>query len=231
MLSYVAPDGQTEGREFDADNHKYGQEAEKLVARLLSEQGYMVNSIGGNNPGYDIEAVDPNSGEVYFIEVKGVLGNWNSTGVSLSATQFNLCLQKQEHYILYVVECLVGKPVFHKIVNPASLINAYYFDQNWSEVSERTAGEKQTVELDDLFIDEETKSLYYKIVEGGLESPEIGFPVQDSSGEIIAELEFAWPTQKVGIFYDQGESLDGWTTTSVEELCHELDWLFSVLNN
>ena len=56
------------------------------------------------HPGYDIISRNPLTGEDRFIEVKGVNGEWNQTGVGLSRLQFSNAQDYGDRYWLYVVE-------------------------------------------------------------------------------------------------------------------------------
>ncbi len=234
LLSYVSSEpiegGVSEVSEENEqkENKVIGDKAEKLVADKLRSEGYEVELLGGNNPGYDIEALDTETGELYFVEVKANRGNWNNTGVGLSSTQYQMCLDQKDNYWLYVVESLTSEPVIHKIVNPASKINTYYFDRNWKAAAEVQKSSTADYEAADL-LDEECLQIFLETAKRQLLEPEIGFDVQNEAGKIIASLELCWPSLKTGIYLDhESPEILGWRLASVSEVLSDMDWLDSL---
>ncbi|MFH0226221.1 DUF3883 domain-containing protein [Vibrio furnissii] len=234
LLSYVSSepveggDSAVSEENVHKENKTIGDKAEKLVADKLRSEGYEVELLGGNNPGYDIQALDTETGELYFVEVKANRGNWNNTGVGLSSTQYQMCLEQQDNYWLYVVECLTSEPVIHKIVNPASKINAYYFDRNWKAAAEVQKSSTEDYEAVDL-LDEECFQIFLETSKRELPEPEIGFDVQNEAGKIIASLELCWPSLKAGIYLDhESPEILGWRLASVSEVLSDMDWLDSL---
>ncbi len=69
------------------------------------------------HPGYDIISHNPVTGEDRYIEVKGVNGEWNQTGVGLSRLQFSNAQDYGDRYWLYVVE-FVSDPDHIRTSNP-----------------------------------------------------------------------------------------------------------------
>ena len=179
-----------------------------------------VELLGGTNKGFDIHAIDADTGELIFIEVKGQRGPWNRTGIALSKSQMEKCIVEGNSYWLIVVENLLTNPLIHKFVNPASLIDRYYFDSNWSKVADLLKSpEPQKIELDDLFFDETTKQVYQELQEQEIQLPEVGFEISNSKFEVIAELEFAWPENQIGIYLEEPESeIKGWKLFSLDEI-------------
>ncbi|WP_116688783.1 HNH endonuclease [Pelagibaculum spongiae] len=47
--------------------------------------------------------------------------------------------------------------------------------------------------------------------------PEIGYPVQDNNGEIIAELELAWPEVKFGVFIEEPKKKSDWNMLNMQQ--------------
>lgn len=99
------------------------------------------------HPGYDIESIDSETGESRMIEVKGVNGEWNQTGVGLSSLQFDYAKKYTDSYWLYVVEFVADSDNIrvHPIQDPASQVTSFMFDRNWrdaaiEEVEDPTAG-------------------------------------------------------------------------------------------
>jgi hypothetical protein len=222
MVSYVESDKTHERLERDERNdQKFGYKAELFVRDWLNDKGYEVKLLGGNNKGYDITAIDPNTGELKFIEVKGIRGNWNRTGVALSYSQMEKCLQEGDNYWFIVVENMLSNPVINEFVNPAKLIDKYYFDGNWSKISEKSIVtiEPQKIDIDDLIFDDDCKSIYKNILEENIKIPEIGFELSNDRFEVIAELEFAWPDEKIGIYIEEPLTKpEGWNLYSIEEV-------------
>jgi hypothetical protein len=87
------------------------------------------------HPGYDIISVNPLSGEERFIEVKGVNGEWNQTGVGLSRLQFSNAQNYGDSYWLYVVEFVSDSQHLriHPIKSPAIQVTSFMFDGNWRD--------------------------------------------------------------------------------------------------
>ena len=95
------------------------------------------------HPGYDIISRNSLTGEERFIEVKGVNGEWNMTGVGLSRFQFSNAQQYEDRYWLYVVE-FVGDPEqirVHPIQSPASQVTSFMFDGNWRDAVTEEGGD------------------------------------------------------------------------------------------
>jgi hypothetical protein len=85
------------------------------------------------------------------------------------------------------------------------LIDRYYFDANWSKVSDRTSVvvKPSEIDIDDLIFDAGCKEIYKNILNENLKIPEIGYELSNDRFEVIAELEFAWPLQKVGVYAEE----------------------------
>lgn len=222
LFSYVENDETHKRSEREhRDDQLFSSKAESYVKKWLEEQSYVdVELLGGVNKGFDIQAVDPESGEIIFVEVKGQRGAWNRTGVAMSTSQMEKCLTEGDNYWLIVVENLLTTPTIHKFVNPAKLIDRYYFDSNWSKVAELFyTPEPKKIDIDDLFIDEISKTIYCGFQSEGIVLPTVGYEISNENFEVIAELEFAWPELKIGIFFDEPESeIDGWNLFSIEDI-------------
>lgn len=140
LLSYVrqrqeAP-ANTDGLEGPSE-HNLAVEvvAREAVCAYEKERGRMPEQMAQTHPGYDIISINPVTGEDRFIEVKGVNGEWNQTGVGLSRLQFSNALDYGDRYWLYVVE-FVSDPEHmrvHPIQSPATQITAFMFDGNWRD--------------------------------------------------------------------------------------------------
>ncbi|EOX3399533.1 DUF3883 domain-containing protein [Vibrio cholerae] len=140
LLSYVRQrqeaSANTDGLEGPSE-HNLAVEvvAREAVCAYEKERGRMPEQMAQTHPGYDIISINPVTGEDRFIEVKGVNGEWNQTGVGLSRLQFSNALDYGDRYWLYVVE-FVSDPEHirvHPIQSPATQITAFMFDGNWRD--------------------------------------------------------------------------------------------------
>ena len=141
LLSYVrrkqeeASEG-AEGRSASTE-HNLAVEAVARNAVCADEEvkGRIAEQMAQTHPGYDIVSHDPLTSEERLIEVKGVAGEWNQTGVGLSRTQFSNAQDYGDRYWLYVVE-FASDPKhlrIHRIQNPAMQVTSFMFDGNWRE--------------------------------------------------------------------------------------------------
>jgi hypothetical protein len=109
LLSYVR---KKQEQAADADEQEGPSEhnlAVEVVARAAvcayeKARGRVAEQMAQTHPGYDIISRNPLTGEDRFIEVKGVNGEWNQTGVGLSRLQFSNAQDYGDRYWLYVVE-------------------------------------------------------------------------------------------------------------------------------
>lgn len=234
LFSYVESDKTHERSEREQrDDQLFGSKAESYVKKWLEEQSYVdVELLGGVNKGFDIQAVDPESGEIIFVEVKGQRGAWNRTGIAMSKSQMEKCLTEGDNYWLIVVENLLTTPTINKFVNPAKLIDRYYFDSNWSKVAELLkTPEPKEIDIDDLFIDETSKNIYISFQSEGIVLPTVGYEISNENFEVIAELEFAWPELKIGIYFDEPENdIDGWNLFSIEDVEKDTSAIYELVN-
>lgn len=109
--------------------------AREAVCAYEKNRGRLPEQMAQTHPGYDIISRNPVSGEDRFIEVKGVNGEWNQTGVGLSRLQFSNAQDYGDRYWLYVVE-FVSDPEHirvHPIRSPATQVTAFMFDGNWRD--------------------------------------------------------------------------------------------------
>ena len=87
-------------------------QAEHDLGRVPTEQEH-------NNPGFDIESIDPVSGTHYFIEVKGHLPG--TTEIHVSATQVQKAKSNPERWRLAIASVPTdpaADPVVHYLVEP-----------------------------------------------------------------------------------------------------------------
>ncbi len=142
LISYVRKISEAE-RDSDTDGslseHNLGVEvvARSAVCSYEKSRGRIPEQMAQTHPGYDIISLDPLTGEQRFIEVKGVNGEWNKTGVGLSRLQFSNAQDYGESFWLYVVE-FAGDPEHirvHPIQSPASQVTSFMFDGNWRDAA------------------------------------------------------------------------------------------------
>lgn len=140
LLSYVR---KKQEESADADEQEGPSEhnlAVEVVARAAvcayeKARGRVAEQMAQTHPGYDIISRNPLTGEDRFIEVKGVNGEWNLTGVGLSRLQFSNAQDYGDRYWLYVVE-FVSNPEHirvHPIRSPATQVTSFMFDGNWRD--------------------------------------------------------------------------------------------------
>ncbi len=140
LLSYVRKkqEGSAEGDEQDdPSEHNLAVEVEARAAVCAYEKarGLVAEQMAQTHPGYDIISRNPLTGEDRFIEVKGVNGEWNQTGVGLLRLQFSNAQDYGDRYWLYVVE-FVSDPEHlrvHSIRSPATQVTSFMFDGNWRD--------------------------------------------------------------------------------------------------
>ncbi|MDU7590076.1 MAG: DUF3883 domain-containing protein, partial [Acidovorax sp.] len=140
LLSYVRKK-QEESAEADDQEGPSGHNlAVEVLARAAvcayeKARGRVAEPMAQTHPGYDIISRNPLTGEDRFIEVKGVNGEWNQTGVGLSRLQFSNAQEYGDRYWLYVVE-FVSDPEHtrvHPIRSPAMQVTSFMFDGNWRD--------------------------------------------------------------------------------------------------
>jgi hypothetical protein len=140
LLSYVRKKSDSQS-DADADGsqseHNLGVEvvARAAVCSYEKSRGRLPEQMAQTHPGYDIISRNPLTGEERFIEVKGVNGEWNKTGVGLSRLQFSNAQDYGARFWLYVVE-FVGDPQHmrvHPIQSPATQVTSFMFDGNWRD--------------------------------------------------------------------------------------------------
>jgi len=140
LLSYVRQrqeDSSDIGDGEGLSEHNLAVEAvtREAVCAYEKERGRVAEQMAQTHPGYDIISRNPVTGEERFIEVKGVNGEWNQTGVGLSRLQFSNAQDYGDRYWLYVVEFAADPEHIrvHPIRSPATQVTAFMFDGNWRE--------------------------------------------------------------------------------------------------
>lgn len=140
LLSYVRKEQEESADADEQDGPSEHNLAVEVVARAAvcayeKARGRVAEQMAQTHPGYDIISRNPLTGEDRFIEVKGVNGEWNQTGVGLSRLQFSNAQDYGDRYWLYVVE-FVSDPQHirvHPIRSPATQVTSFMFDGNWRD--------------------------------------------------------------------------------------------------
>jgi hypothetical protein len=141
LLSYVR---KRQERAEDNDDAKEGLSEHNLAVEVLAraavcdyeeKRGRLAEQMAQTHPGYDIISRNPLIGELRYIEVKGVNGEWNQTGVGLSRLQFSNAQTLGDQYWLYVVEFVSDqrKTRVHAIKSPATQVTSFMYDGNWRD--------------------------------------------------------------------------------------------------
>ncbi|SMC73687.1 DUF3883 domain-containing protein [Polynucleobacter kasalickyi] len=137
LRSYVKPKSEISEHQNELDNNQHNLAVESIareaVCQYEKERGRDPEEMALNQPGYDIISRNPRSDSKRYIEVKGVSGEWNNTGVGLSSLQFNHSLKYGNQYWLYVVEFVSDPKCIHvyPICNPSAKVTKFMFDGNW----------------------------------------------------------------------------------------------------
>lgn len=140
LLSYVRQkqeDSSEADEQEGLSEHNLAVEviARDAVCTYERDHGRVPEQMAQTHPGYDIISRNPVTGEDRLIEVKGVNGEWNQTGVGLSRLQFSNAQDYGDRYWLYVVE-FVSDPEHirvHPIRSPATQVTSFMFDGNWRD--------------------------------------------------------------------------------------------------
>jgi hypothetical protein len=140
LLSYVNHAGGDDSDSDDGSSSEHNMAIEAVardaVCKYEIARGRTPKQMPLTHPGYDIASQDMVRGTQRLIEVKGVAGEWNKTGVGLSKLQFTHAQEYPEQYWLYVVEFVSDPPNLriHPIAKPATQVTSFMFDGNWRAV-------------------------------------------------------------------------------------------------
>lgn len=245
LRSYVVPEG------FEAENddaaanqeaqkrrQELGEQAELIVLEDYRAKGYEAKRMRTNNPGYDIKAVDPGTGEVHFVEVKGDSYAWGDKGVGISRTQYDLAEEKGATFVLAVVDNLTSIPSEPSYIrDPFLYITEYRFDGGWRQLSTPLLPASSAVEFDNtlrmsvldrlsaLTESADCKHLITFCESSNFPLPEIGLELEDEHGTVVVEnIELAWEPEKIAVFLSDEEKVEdkalveGWQMFDVSEI-------------
>lgn len=138
FISYIGthPDVEEEDPDGLSQSQRMGIEAE-AINHILDAEPHLHTTESGN-AGFDLLAKDDRNQPVRWIEVKAMTGSLEHRPVTLSHTQFDHAIQKQEAYWLYVVE-FATDPENRRILriqNPAGNAKSFTFDRGWTEIAQ-----------------------------------------------------------------------------------------------
>jgi len=125
VLVFPHPDRE----DSEVRNLRQNQETEAIAMKVVIEyeqkRGCHVNDVHKKNRGYDITSLDPNTGELRLIEIKGIGA---STGtILLTPNERNVAEDRPDCYWLYIVtDCNDNPTLRDPIKNPAKF--------HWREV-------------------------------------------------------------------------------------------------
>lgn len=202
----------TEQKEY---RKELGKKAELIVVEDLKAKGFEVVRMPEGNRGYDIEAKNPITGELFFVEVKGDAYAWSDKGVGISRAQYETGLEKRASFFLAVVDNLASVPGSpHYIKDPISYITEYRFDSGWTDLStpmkpiQSEAPQKCVLEQLLSFTDDpDCQALVQFCDEMAYPFPDIGAELQDDCGAVVLEnIELLWENEKIIVFTAEGDA-------------------------
>ena len=211
IVSYPYPEPQERDTSPEALQWRkiLGDKAELHILKMEQGAGNIAKRMPPNHAGYDIESVVRSTGEVRYIEVKGQQSEWGARGVGLTHTQFKAALDKGKSYWLYVVENVDSdNPRVFRVNDPAHRATEYRFDSNWSLLAAPDETGQVVVEEDlDALVDElksytehpGCKDIIAQCHLGDLVLPEVGYELASDTGEVLGEVELAWPNDLVAV--------------------------------
>ena len=137
-VSKSAEDDNAERRARAKENEKISR---KYVMEHEKSEGRIATEMSDTNPGYDIESIENDgSGDLRFIEIKSLSGDWGAEGVSISIRQLDWAYRKGKCYWIYIVENINNENrKIHMISDPASHIRAFKFNSAWKDIAKSLA--------------------------------------------------------------------------------------------
>ena len=136
---------------LEVDPHKSIEELPESEARKIDTAGMAkmmdyerqhgrepkdMNEVIQNHPGYDVESIDKQTGNVRYIEVKSLRNKWTKRGVCMSSKQFEEGNIRQDDFWLYVVEqAETDAAKVITIQNPVGWVGEFYYDDSWRQLA------------------------------------------------------------------------------------------------
>ena len=112
-------------------NMRANAETEAIAMRVAMEreraEGRQVQDVSAKNLGYDLTSLDPQSGEIRLIEVKG-LAVAEGGSILLTPNERRVAEDRRDCYWLYVVTNCASEPALRLVPDPASM--------QWQEISQ-----------------------------------------------------------------------------------------------
>lgn len=164
---YVEGENEEHGQDILANRLDIESKARKLVIAEEEIAGRIPEEMPLNNPGYDIESQEKDTGDYRYIEIKSLAGPWGATGVSLSYAQLNVAYRKKDAYWIYVVENVrTSEPKIYRIQNPVKYISGFKFNDAWMEfdsdgVSRLESNIKIEPQIDKSYVGQRVSHLEY----------------------------------------------------------------------
>ena len=219
LRSYVQHGTETDSDTKNGDENQrlrdeMGEQGELIVLEDLKHLDFVVERMPAFNKGYDLEAIDPNSGELLYIEVKSDSFGWSDKGVGLTSAQYKKASESRGAYVLAVVENLRSPPYSISYVrDPISRISEYRFDQGWAELAEKLGVAKAqgaelsaSQKLQKLTDFQECRDIIAYCEENEYPLPEVGLELMNHVGEVVYEtIELAWEEDRVAVVADASE--------------------------
>ncbi len=139
VITYVIPESAGTEGSSDPVATALAEAALATVLALEASEGRLPEAADAATSGYQAIAREAD-GQIRYLIVKGLPGDWTVTGVPLNRTEFLTAQKLGTRAWLYVIEkAHSGSPIHHAIQDPAGKINQYRIDHGWKGLAVRTA--------------------------------------------------------------------------------------------
>ena len=132
---YVKQEPTEKGQSIQAEKMAGESLSREFVIKHEIEEGRIPKEMSEDNAGYDIKSTEKN-GDIRFIEVKSISGQWGGEGITVSPSQINFAQEYKKAFWLYVVEN-IGKSNarLHKLQDPMKYVKGFKFNEAWKEIA------------------------------------------------------------------------------------------------
>ena len=132
---YVKQEPTEKGQSIQAEKMAGESLSRDFVMKHEIEEGRIPKEMSEDNAGYDIKSTEKN-GDIRFIEVKSISGQWGGEGITVSPSQINFAQEHKKAFWLYVVEN-IGKSNarLHKLQDPMKYVKGFKFNEAWKEIA------------------------------------------------------------------------------------------------
>ncbi len=132
---YVKQEPTEKGQSIQAEKMAGESLSRDFVMKHEIEEGRIPKEMSEDNVGYDIKSTEKN-GDIRFIEVKSISGQWGGEGITVSPSQINFAQEYKKAFWLYVVEN-IGKSNarLHKLQDPMKYVKGFKFNEAWKEIA------------------------------------------------------------------------------------------------